>query len=87
MQVPLPLQTDAGACVDPVQVAGAHCVPAAYFWQAPAPLQKPLFPQLVEPASAHCASGSWPEGTLVHVPMLLVSAHDWQVPVQAVLQQ
>jgi len=87
VQVPVPLQTEAGAWVDPVQVAGAHCVPAAYFWQAPAPLQNPLLPQLVAPASVHWASGSCPDGTLVQVPMLLVSAQDWQVPVQAVLQQ
>ena len=70
-----------------MQVAAAHWVPAAYFWQAPAPLQKPLLPQLAAPASVHWLSGSWPAGTLVQVPMLLGSAHDWQAPVQAVLQQ
>jgi hypothetical protein len=70
-----------------VQVAAAHCVPAAYLSQAPAPLQKPLVPQVVAPASVHCASGSWPEGTLVQAPRLPASAHDWQVPVQAELQQ
>jgi hypothetical protein len=59
-----------------VQVAAAHCVPEAYFWQAPAPLQKPLLPQLAAPASVHWLNGSWPAGTLVQVPMLLVSAHD-----------
>jgi hypothetical protein len=29
-----------------LQVAGAHCVPMAYFSQAPAPLQAPSVPQL-----------------------------------------
>jgi hypothetical protein len=46
-----------------------------------------LLAQVVAPASAHWASGSWLAGTLVQVPALFVSAHDWQVPVQLEAQQ
>jgi hypothetical protein len=51
------------------------------------PLQKPLVPQLAAPASVHWFSGSWPAVTLLHVPMLPVSAHDLQLELQAVAQQ
>jgi len=51
------------------------------------PSQKPSLPQVIAPASAHCMSGSWPAGTLVHVPALPDSAHDLQVPAQVVAQQ
>jgi hypothetical protein len=88
VQVPVPLHSAGGVNTALVQVAAAHCVPEGYFWQAPAPLQKPLLPQLAAPALVQRAPGSVPpDGTLVQVPMLLVSAHDWQVPAQAVLQQ
>jgi hypothetical protein len=70
-----------------VQVAGAHWVPAAYFWQAPAPLQNPLLPQVGAVPSVHWLSGSCPAGTLVQAPWLPVNPQDWQVPVQAELQQ
>jgi hypothetical protein len=53
VQVPVPLQSEAGVWVEPVQVAAAHWVPAAYFWQAAAPLQNPLLPQVGAVASAH----------------------------------
>jgi len=46
-----------------------------------------LAPQLAAPASAQALSGSCPTGTLVQVPALPVSAHDWQVPVQLDVQQ
>ena len=32
------------------QEGGAHCVPAAYSWQAPAPSQKPVVPQVAAPS-------------------------------------
>jgi hypothetical protein len=35
----------------------------------------------------HWLSGSVPAGMTLHVPALPESAHDWQVPVQAVAQQ
>jgi hypothetical protein len=44
-------------------------------------------PQLAAVASAHCCSGSCPAGTSVQTPALPASAHDWQRPVQAVMQQ
>ena len=51
------------------------------------PLQVPSLPQVEAPASVHWFSGSWPAGTLVQVPTVPVSAQDWQVPPQAVMQQ
>jgi hypothetical protein len=71
-----------------VQVAGAHTAPAVYLRQPPAPLQVPSFPQLATPWSRHAPVGSVPPaGTAAQVPGLPGSAHDWQLPVQAVPQQ
>jgi hypothetical protein len=86
-QVPVPLQVRACVKVVPVQVGIAHCVPAAYSRQAPAPLQEPSVLQAVAPRSAHWFSGSVPFCTMVQVPTVPVSAHDWQVPPHAVMQQ
>jgi hypothetical protein len=55
--------------------------------QAPEPSQLPSFPHEAAKASVHWLSGSCPAGTTLHVPSLPGSAHDWQVPVQAVAQQ
>ena len=44
-------------------------------------------PQAAAPLSVHWFSGSWPAGTFMQVPTVPVSAHDWQVPAQAALQQ
>ena len=52
-QVPVPLQVRAGVNVDPVQVAAAQVVPAAYSRQPPVPSQNPSVPQLGMPLSAH----------------------------------
>ena len=86
-QVPVPLQVRAGVSVVPLQLAAAHCVPAAYCRQAPAPLQEPSVLHAEAPRSAHWFWGSWPFGTFVQAPTVPVSAHDWQVPPQALLQQ
>jgi len=86
-QVPLPSHDAAGVNVEPVQAAAAQPVPAAYFWQAPLPLQRPLRPQVVAPASAHWASGSCPPGTATQVPTEPETAHELQVEEQAVAQQ
>jgi hypothetical protein len=43
--------------------------------------------QLAAVMSVHWPTGSCPAGTGEHVPSLPGSAHDWQVPVQAVMQQ
>jgi hypothetical protein len=69
------------------QAGGAHDVPAPKSWQAPAPSQNPVVPQLAAPAFAHVPVGSAPPpGTGAHVPAVAASAHDRHVPVQAVLQ-
>ena len=44
-------------------------------------------PQPAAPLSVHWFSGSWPAGTDVQVPVVVASAHERQVPVQAVVQQ
>jgi hypothetical protein len=69
------------------QVAAAQEVPLAYFWQAPA-WHLPLVPQLAAPMSLHIPDGStFPVATLVHVPSVPASAHDWQAPLHALSQQ
>jgi hypothetical protein len=87
LHVPAPSQARAGVNVEPTQVAAAHGVPVAYRRQPPLPSQVPSVPQLAPPLSVHWDSGSLPAGTLVQVPALPDSAHDWQVPVQLELQQ
>lgn len=52
-QVPVPLQLAAAVSDEPVQLAAAQAVPAAYFWQPPVPSQKPFCPQVAGPASLH----------------------------------
>jgi hypothetical protein len=71
------------------QVGEAHVVPAAYFWQAPAPSQTPFCPQDIAPWSLHiCCGSAPPTGTLVHIPAVAAETlHDLQVPVQLVVQQ
>lgn len=86
-QVPVPLHVRAGVNVVPAHVAATHCVPAPYSRQAPLPLQAPSVLQAAVPRSAHWFSGSCPAVTLVQVPTVPASAHDWQVPPQAVPQQ
>jgi hypothetical protein len=86
-QTPAPSQVRAGVNVVPAQVDATQVVPMAYRRQVPEPSQKPSVPHEAAPWSPHWFSGSWPAGTAVHVPTLPVSAHDWQVPVQAVAQQ
>jgi hypothetical protein len=86
-QVPVPLQDRDDVSVDPVQLAVAQVVPAAYRRHAPAPSHVPSRPQVDAPWSVHWFSGSWPVGTLVQVPAVPVSAQDWHVPAQAVAQQ
>jgi len=86
-QVPVPLQVRADVSVEPVQVAETQVVPAAYSRQAPIPSHVPSRAHVPDPSSGHWASGSWPLGTLVHVPGVPESAHDWQRPVQVVWQQ
>jgi hypothetical protein len=86
-QLPLPLQARAEVSVEPVQVAVPQETPLAYTRQPPAPSQKPSLPQVEAPASVHWLRGSAPAGTLLQAPSEPATAHDLQVPVQAVAQQ
>jgi len=70
------------------QVEPRQVVPCTYFWQTPLPSHLPSFPQVAAPASLQVPCGSdAPRATLVQVPSVLERAHDWQAPVQALLQQ
>ena len=57
-QVPVPLHDRADVSVDPVQLADAQVVPAAYRRQPPVPSQVPSVPQLGAPLSVHWFWGS-----------------------------
>jgi hypothetical protein len=87
-QVPAPSQVEPGVKVVPLvgQVALAHAVPCRYFSQAPA-LHLPSVPHAVAPWSMQVLAGSGPEATAVQAPIEPAIAHDWQVPVQVVVQQ
>jgi hypothetical protein len=91
LHAPAPSQVRALVWVDAPggQLAAAQTVPAAYFWQAPAPLQTPFVPHEAAPWSLQVPAGSdAPAATFVQVPAVLVEAlHDWQVPLQLVAQQ
>jgi hypothetical protein len=83
------LQVWAGVSVEVLQMGAAHWVPVGKSRQAPEPLQVPSSPQVLALLTAHWVAGFGvcPPGTGVQVPGVPVSAHDMQVPVQAVLQQ
>jgi len=88
-QLPAPSQVEAGVNVVPVvgQVAPAQGVPCGYFWQAPA-WHLPLVPQLVVAWLTQVSAGSGiPVGTGAQVPIMPVSAQDWQALAQAETQQ
>jgi hypothetical protein len=88
LQVPDPLQVADDVSVEPVQVAARHWVPEAYFWQPPAPSQKPVWPQVDAATILQVVVGSAPPaGTAEQVPSFPVTAHELQVPVHAVPQQ
>ncbi len=89
VHVPAPSQVFALVCRDAVQVASAHLVPRAYFWQAPAPLHKPVLPQVVGSCFVQLFDGSLASGlTLLQVPARAAETlQDLHVPLQAVAQQ
>jgi hypothetical protein len=58
----------------------------AYRRHAPMPLHMPSSPQVAAPSSAQSPFRSWLSGTLRQVPSLPGTAHDRQVPVQAMPQ-
>jgi hypothetical protein len=86
-QVPAPSQVRAGVNVVPEQVDATQVIPMACSRQPPLPSQVPSVPQLAAPMSAHWPSGSAPAGTALQVPTVPASAHERQVPAQAVAQQ
>jgi hypothetical protein len=88
-QAPAPSQSRACVAVAPVQLAATHCVPLTCLRHAPAPLQVPSLPHVDAAAAGHCDAtvGGAPAAIGEHVPTLSFSAHDWHVPVQALLQQ
>lgn len=91
LQVPEPSHVRAlVSVIDPVgQLEPTQTVPAAYFAQAPAPLQTPVVPHDAAPWSLQVEVGSgWPLGTLLHVPASAADTlHDLHVPLQFVEQQ
>jgi hypothetical protein len=90
LHVPAPSQTrpSVWAVAFTGQAGAAHEVPAAKTSQTPFPSQNPVCPQVAAPAFTHELVGSVPPlGTGAHVPAVAASAHDRQVPVQAVRQQ
>jgi hypothetical protein len=88
LQAPLPSQVLAAVTVDiPVgQEAAVHCVPAGYFWQAPAPSHFPLLPHVAAPLSTQRESAVLAE-TGLHMPAVPVRLQETQGPVQALVQQ
>jgi hypothetical protein len=63
-------------------------VPAAYWWQLPAPSHLPSVPQLMAPWSAQRPCGSAASvATGAQRPGELVRLHAWQVPQPLVSQQ
>lgn len=88
-QAPAPSQLDAGveAIVAVAQTAPLQVVPLPYCWQKPA-WHLPFVPQLAAPWSLQRPAGSLaPVGTVVHLPIVPVSPHDWQAPPHALSQQ
>jgi hypothetical protein len=85
---PAPSQADAPVDVVPLagQVAAAHGVPCGYFWHAPAS-HMPFVPHEGAPWATQVPDGSGaPVCTFVHCPIDVESAHERQVPPQAVAQ-
>src|SRR6185503_6241764 len=84
---PAPSQRAAWLTVEPAHDCARQIAPAAYSAHAPVPSQKPLRPQLATPSSGQSLRGSAPTGTLVQVPTLPSTAHDWHDPEQSERQQ
>jgi hypothetical protein len=85
-QAPVPLHRDVGVYVDPLQDCIPHETEVAASWQAPAPLQAPVFPQGgigVQRFIVSCA----PAGMFVQLPALAPTLHALQSAQELVLQQ
>jgi hypothetical protein len=84
LHVPVIFHVDVPAA----QLAAAHTVPSAYFWQPPAPSHLPFVPQAEAPPSAHIAFGSVvPAASGAHVPALPETLQAWHEPQAALPQQ
>ena len=84
---PAPSQRAAWLTVAAVHACARQIVPAAYSAHVPVPSQEPDRPQLATPSSGQSSRGSAPTGTLVQVPTLPSTEHDWQAPEQSDRQQ
>jgi hypothetical protein len=91
VQVPVPSQVAAVIWLPPEQEAGTQTAPAVYFWQPPAPSQRPSVPQPATPVSEHWPLELAPAWARSHVPSepepFLAAVHAMQVAVHTVLQQ
>jgi hypothetical protein len=89
LHVPAPSQVAAGVSTDPAQLPAAHCVLLGQSRQCPAPSHSPSVRHPEAAVVVHwvVGLGACPAGTGEQVPAVPLSAHDMQVPVQAVLQQ
>jgi hypothetical protein len=85
---PSPSQMAIGNSLPLVHEAARHSVPAANFAQPPAPLHRPLDPQVLAASALHwlCGSGL-PAATGEHSPKVPTWLQLTQGPVQARLQQ
>jgi hypothetical protein len=85
---PSPSQVAEGSSLPLVHEAARHSVPAANFAQPPAPLHRPLEPQLLGMSALHCPCGSgFPAATGEHSPTNPIWLQLTHGPVQARLQQ
>src|SRR5262245_10352658 len=79
------------SCTSPAPAAARHTVPAAYFWQAPAPSQTPLLLQVDAASFVQLLLGSLPVAMLPQTPSppppFLAAEQAWQPLVHEVSQQ
>ena len=85
--VPVPLQVAALVNTPSAHDGAEHCVAGPYNWQARAPLQTPVVPQLAAGVVAHSLAGSEPEGMAVQVPTDPGTFAASQSPLQRVFEQ
>ena len=81
-----PEQNEVGVKVLPLQVADAQLTLVGCCWQSPAPVQRPVLPQV--PFAEHLPCGSATLApTMVQVPALPVTLQERQVPQLGLPQQ
>ncbi len=89
LHIPAPSQVAGGVYMVPVHEPAVQTVPLGQSRQWPAPSHSPSVRQPPAPVAVHWVAGvgALPDGTGEQVPAEPASAHDRQVPVQAVSQQ